>query len=82
MTTPPWCREKVMVYYYVFTGKRSNIKKMVCDGLGNLISYKMMPPRSKTVGGDTFLVAKSVLFQEGRKTHQNITKLTMCQISM
>ena len=28
----------------------------------------------KTVGGDTFLVAKSVLFQEGRKTHQNITK--------
>ena len=32
------------------------------------------PPRSKTVGGDTFLVAKSVLFQEGRKTHQNITK--------
>ena len=40
------------------------------------------PPRSKTVGGDTFSVAKSVLFQEGRKTHKNITKTTMCQISM
>ena len=31
------------------------------------------PPRSKTVG-DTFLVAKNELFQEGKKTHQNITK--------
>ena len=40
------------------------------------------PPRSKTVGGGTFLVAKSVIFQEGRKTHQNITKWTMCKISM
>ena len=30
------------------------------------------PPRSKTVGGDIFLVAKSVLFR-GKKTHQNIT---------
>ena len=26
----------------VFTGKRSNIQKVVCDGLGNSISYKMM----------------------------------------
>ena len=26
----------------VFTGKRSNIQKEVCDGLGNLISFKMM----------------------------------------
>ena len=31
------------------------------------------PPRLKTVGGDTFLVAKSVLFRRGVK-HQNITK--------
>ena len=62
---------------------------MVYDGLGNSIFYKMMPVsacgrryKKKTVGGDTFLVAKSVLFHEGRKTHQNITKWTMCQISM
>ena len=31
------------------------------------------PPRSKTVGGDTFGVAKSVLFRRGEK-HRNITK--------
>ena len=32
------------------------------------------PPRSKTVGGDTFGVAKSVLFRRGEKHDQNITK--------
>ena len=48
---------------HVFTGKRSNIQKAVCDGLGNSISYKMMSG-SKTVGGDTFLVPK-VYFSGG-----------------
>ena len=41
--------KKITVFAYlflglhVFTGKRLNIKKMVCDGLGNSISCKMMP---------------------------------------
>ena len=29
------------------------------------------PPRSKTVGGDTFLVAKSVLFRRGENTSKS-----------
>ena len=62
---------------YVFTGKRSNIKKMTSDSLGNSITYKMMPvsasyvkncDRRKVWGGQKCTV------QEGRKTHQNITK--------
>ena len=70
---------------HAFTRKRSNIKKMVCTVSATQFPTKwcpFQPLRSKTVGGDTYLVAKSVLFQEGRKTHQNITKWTMCQISM
>ena len=56
---------------HVFTGKRSNIKKVVCDGIGNSISYKMISvytPRSKTVGGDTFLVAKNYFLEGGKNT--------------
>ena len=35
-------KNQIFFVLHVFIGKRSNIKKMVCDGLSNLISYKMM----------------------------------------
>ena len=38
------------------------------------------PPRSKTVGGDTFLVAKSQLFRRGQKHIKIEEIITMCQI--
>ena len=62
---------------HVFTGKRSSIKKKYVTVSATQFPTKwcpFQPLRSKTVGGETFLVAESVLFQEGRKTHQNITK--------
>ena len=43
-------KSKFFLYFFayflfvlrVFTGKRLTVKKVVCDGLGNSISYKMM----------------------------------------
>ena len=56
-------------------GRDRNRKDYARGGLGTSISYKMMffhPPVSKTVGGNTFLVAKSVIFKGGGETLQNI----------
>ena len=38
------------------------------------------PSGFKTVVEDTFLTAKSVIFQENGKTQHNTTILTMCKI--
>ena len=60
---------------HVFTGKRSNIKKMPYDCLGNSISYKMIPvsaSKVKNCGRICIFSGQKCTFQEGRKTHQNI----------
>ena len=55
-------RDRILKKWYV-TVSATQFSTKLCP---------FQPPRSETVGGDTFLVAKSVLFQERRKTLQNV----------
>ena len=60
--------------------KRKNYE---CDGLGNLIPYKMMFVSAyvKNCGRRCIFSGQSGIFHEVGKTHRNMTILTMCKIS-
>ena len=63
---------------HVFTRKRSNIKKMVCDGLDNSISYKIIPVSAsevKNCGRRYIFSGQKCTFSGGEKNISKYNKM-------
>ena len=78
------CFHTIIVFYFVLflleTDGKWKIKIFAVLEIQFYRKWLFQTSRSKTVREDAFLVAKSVIFQEKGKTHQNTTILTMCKI--
>ena len=69
MTTPPWCREKVMVYYYY----KFYIKKCCKHGLrGNNCNYPHLAPCKKYIEN----------LENGRRPERTNYHSDICKYSM